>query len=147
VTFEDVSAFPLAMSPLPGRVAPFFEHIGAAGRIDPATGHFLPAITVDSVALVMRAVRETNAISWAPKALIASELRDGSLVALPFAPSWARLNYGVIRREDRSMTPALEMFLMELRTKEQEISASSAPRSRRRKSMRRTGGQGPAVPR
>ena len=34
-TFEDVSAFPLAMSPLPGRVAPFFERKGAAGRVDP----------------------------------------------------------------------------------------------------------------
>ena len=129
VTFEDISGFPFAMSPLPGRVAPFFERIGAAGRIDPASGQFLPAITVDSVGLMRRAVRETDAISWAPKALIASELRDGSFVALPFAPPWARLNYGIFRRADRPVTPALEMFLVELRAVEKKHSVAP-PRKR-----------------
>ena len=129
VTFEDISGFPFAMSPLPGRVAPFFERIGAAGRIDPASGQFLPAITVDSVGLMRRAVRETDAISWAPKALIASELRDDSFVALPFAPPWARLNYGIFRRADRPVTPAMEMFFVELRAVEKKHSGAP-PRKR-----------------
>jgi DNA-binding transcriptional LysR family regulator len=133
VTFEDISGFPFAMSPLPGRVAPFFERIGAAGRIDPASGQFLPAITLDSVALMKRAVRETEAISWAPKVLIDPELRDGSFAALPFAPPWARLNYGIFRRADRPVTPALEMFLVELRAVEKEHSTSPSPRRARRK--------------
>ncbi len=136
LTFEDISGFPFAMSPLPGRVAPFFDRIGAAGRIDPASGHFLPAITLDSVILMKRAVRETTAISWAPKVLIASELADGSFVALPFAPPWARLNYGIFRRADRPVTPALEMFLDELRAVETKHSRSPAPRRVRRKQDR-----------
>jgi DNA-binding transcriptional LysR family regulator len=142
ITFESVSGFPLAMSPLPGRVAPFFERIGAAGRIDPASGHFLPAITLDSVVLMKRAVRETDAISWAPKVLIASELRDGSLAALPFDPPWARLNYGIVRRADRPVTPALEMFLVELRAVEKRHSGSLPPgrgRPRASRGPRRTG--------
>jgi DNA-binding transcriptional LysR family regulator len=129
VTFEDISGFPLAMSPLPGRVAPFFEHIGAAGRIDPESGHFLPAITLDSLTLMKRTVRETDAISWAPKVLLTSELHDGSLVALAFAPPWARLNYGIFRRVDRPVTPALEMFLVELRAMEKKRSGVP-PRNR-----------------
>jgi DNA-binding transcriptional LysR family regulator len=133
LTFENISGFPLAMSPLPGRVAPFFERIGAAGRIDPASGHFLPAITLDSVILMKRAVHETNAISWAPKVLIASELRDGSLAALPFTPPWARLNYGTFRRADRPVTPALEMFLVELRAEEKNHSRFPPPKRVRRK--------------
>jgi DNA-binding transcriptional LysR family regulator len=132
ITFENVSGYPLAMSPLPGRVAPFFERIGAAGRVDPASGQFLPAITLDSVALMKRAVRETDAISWAPDVLIAPELRDGSFAALPFAPPWARLNYGIFRRADRPMTPALEMFLVELRSVEKEHSRSLPPKRGRR---------------
>jgi DNA-binding transcriptional LysR family regulator len=133
LTFDDVSGFPFAMSPLPGRVAPFFERIGAAGRIDPASGHFLPAITLDSVILMKRAVHETNAISWAPKVLIASELHDGSLASLPFTPPWARLNYGIFRRADRPVTPALEMFLVELRDVEKKHSRALPPRRIRRK--------------
>jgi DNA-binding transcriptional LysR family regulator len=133
VTFEDISGFPFAMSPLPGRVAPFFDRIGAAGRIDPATGHFLPAITIDSVVLMKRAVHETNAISWAPKVLIASELHDGSLAALPFTPPWARLNYGIFRRADRPVTPALEAFLVELRDVEKKHSRPLPPKRIRRK--------------
>jgi DNA-binding transcriptional LysR family regulator len=133
LAFENISGFPLAMSPLPGRVAPFFERIGAAGRIDPASGHFLPAITLDSVILMKRAVRETNAISCAPKVLIASELDDGSLAALPFTPPWARLNYGIFRRADRPVTPALEMFLAELRAVEKKHSRALPPKRCRRK--------------
>jgi DNA-binding transcriptional LysR family regulator len=136
MTFENISGFPLAMSPLPGRVAPFFERIGAAGRVDPALGHFLPAITVDTVALMKRAVRDTDAISWAPKALIASELRDGSFAALPFAPPWARLNYGIFRRGDRPVTPALDMFLTELRAVEKKHSRSPPSKRARRKPAR-----------
>ena len=137
VTFEDISGFPFAMSPLPGRVAPFFERIGAAGRIDPASSHFLPAITLDSVILMKRAVHETNAISWAPKVLIASELHDGSLVALPFAPPWARLNYGIFRRADRPVTPAMEMFLVELRAVEKKHSGALPPKRVHRNPSRR----------
>ena len=62
-----------------------------------------------------RAVRSTDAIAWAPEVLIAQDLRDGVFVALPFDPSWARLNYGVIRRADRPMTLALDSFFRELR--------------------------------
>lgn len=135
VTFENISGYPLAMSPLPGRVAPFFERIGAAGRIDPATGHFLPAITLDSVTLMKRAVRETDAISWAPKVLVDPELLDGSFVALPFAPPWAKLNYGIFRRGDRPVAPALDLFLVELRAVERKHSEAATPRRARRKGI------------
>jgi DNA-binding transcriptional LysR family regulator len=134
ITFENISGFPLAMSPLPGRVAPFFERIGAAGRVDPASGHFLPAITLDSVALMKRAVRETDAISWAPERLVAQELADGSFVTLPFAPPWARLNYGTFRRSDRPVTPALDMFFAELRGVEKAHASGGSPvRSRKQR--------------
>jgi DNA-binding transcriptional LysR family regulator len=133
VTFQDISGFPFAMSPLPGRVAPFFERIASAGRIDPASGHFLPACTLDAVFLMKRVVQGSDAISWAPEALIASELRAGSFVALPFAPPWARLNYGIIRRADRPVTPALDFFLVELRAMEKTHLGSRPPRRGRRR--------------
>jgi LysR substrate binding domain len=127
----------LAMSPLPGRVAPFFERQGVAGRVDPTSGLFHPALTVDEVTLMKRAVHETYAVSWAPDVLIAEEVRQGSLVPLPFRADWARLNYGAIRRADRPVTPALGMFLVEMRAVEKELSRSLASERVRRRPGRR----------
>jgi DNA-binding transcriptional LysR family regulator len=122
-SFKEIAAFPLAMNPLPGRIAHYFERAGAAGRIDPMTGHFHPAITVASVPLRKRLVEETDAVSWAPTSLIDIELRAGTLVALPIDPSWARLNYGIIRRADRPATPAEVAFIAELRSAEGRLGA------------------------
>jgi DNA-binding transcriptional LysR family regulator len=132
MVFADLLAFPLAMNPLPGRLAPFLERAGPAGRFEPASGHFLPAISLDSVSLMKRAVRDTDAVSWAPEVLVAAELREGSFVALPVSAPWARLNYGVIRRAHRPMTPAVEMFLVELREEERRISVAEPSRRRSR---------------
>jgi DNA-binding transcriptional LysR family regulator len=115
------------MNRLPGRVAHFFERSAMAGRIDPLTGHFLPSITIASVALMMKIVGETDAVSWAPRALISAGLRAGALVALPTAPAWARLNYGIIRRADRPATPAVEAFIAEVRAIEERIPRDLEP--------------------
>ena len=131
----DFSGFPFTLNALPDRVARYFERIATAGRVDPLTGRFLPAITLDSVPLMRQVVRETDAVSWAPTALIDGELQAGTLVALPFQTPWARLNYGIIRRADRPTTPAIDTFLAELRSTEARIAqnlAPSRPRRRRR---------------
>jgi DNA-binding transcriptional LysR family regulator len=135
--FEDFAGFPLAMNRLPGRVARFFERSAMAGRLDPLTGHFLPSITVDSVVLMVRIVGETDTVSWAPRALIATGLRAGALVALPTAPAWARLNYGIIRRADRPATPAVEAFVAELRAIEERIPRDLEPPLPARRPTRR----------
>lgn len=130
LTFDDVSAYPLAMSPLPARDAPYFKRQGVAGRVDPTSGLFLPALTLDDVNLMKRAVRETDAVSWAPDILIADEVRQGVLAKLSLRADWARLNYGVIRRGNRPVTPALEAFLAALRSVEGRIRARSRSKAR-----------------
>lgn len=131
LTFQDVATFPLAMSPLPGRIAAFFERHGSAGRVDPTSGLFQPAVTVNEVALMKRAVRETDAVSWAPAVLIADEVRQGSFVRLSLDAHWARLNYGIIRRADRPVTPAMTAFLSEVRSIEQRLRNGNRPPERR----------------
>jgi DNA-binding transcriptional LysR family regulator len=134
--FEDLAGYPFAINLLPGRVAPFFEQVASAGRIDPLTGHFVPSILLDSVELMRRMVRETDAVSWSPFSLIAAEFRSGALVALPFHAPWARLNYGIIRRADQPATPAMEAFITQLKETEARRGADSgspAPRPRRRR--------------
>lgn len=130
VTFEDLTSFPFAMSAMPPRLAPFLDRQGTAGRVDPTSGLFLPALTLDQVSLMKRAVQETDAVSWAPDSLLAEEVKRGELTALPLRAEWAHLDYGVIRRTDRPVTPALEAFLSELRAVEQGL-VSRAVRGRR----------------
>jgi DNA-binding transcriptional LysR family regulator len=132
--FEDLEGFPFTINAVPARAARFFERVASAGRVDPLTGHFLPAITLDSVEFMREMVRETDAVSWAPTALIDEELKAGTLVALPLQTPWARLNYGIIRRADRHSTPAIDTFLAELRSTEATIApALESPRRHRRR--------------
>jgi hypothetical protein len=73
-------------------------------------------------------------VSWAPHTLIATELKAGTLVALAFQAPWARLNYGIIRRVGRPTTPAIDMFLAELRAIESRLAQDTkAPRPQRRR--------------
>jgi DNA-binding transcriptional LysR family regulator len=133
--FADLEGFPFTINAVPARAARFFERIASAGRVDPMTGHFLPAITLDSVEFMWEMVRETDAVSWAPTALIDEELKAGTLVALPLQAPWARLNYGIIRRADRHSTPAIDTFLAELRSTEARlVQGQEPPRRRRRRS-------------
>jgi DNA-binding transcriptional LysR family regulator len=143
-SFKEIAAYPLALNPLPGRISHFFERAGAPGRLDPVTGHFHPAITVASVPLRRMLVKETDAVSWAPTALIETELRAGTLVALPLDPGWARLNYGIIRRADRPATPAEVAFIAELRSAEARLKAPAGPPGSRRHRDGSASGRHPA---
>jgi DNA-binding transcriptional LysR family regulator len=137
IAFEDLTSFPFAMTSMPPRLAPFLDRQGPAGRVDPATGLFLPALTLDQVSLMKRAVLETDAVSWAPDALLVEEVKRGELTSLPLRADWAHLDYGIIRRADRPVTPALEAFLTELRGIEKSLAGSARPRRRPVKSRRR----------
>jgi DNA-binding transcriptional LysR family regulator len=130
--FEDLEGFPFTINAVPARAARFFERVASAGHVDPLTGHFLPAITLDSVELMREMVRETDAVSWAPTSLIDRELKAGTLVPLPLQTPWARLNYGIIRRSDRPATPAIDTFISELRSTEARLARDlDTPRPRR----------------
>lgn len=124
----EVARFPLAIPPVPGRLAPLLTRAGVRGRLDPATGDFTSSITIDSLGLMKRVVLESDAIGWAPGFLLASELAAGVLVALDVESPWAQLDYGIVRLRDRALTPAEETFLTELRKVEQEIEAQEPSR-------------------
>lgn len=129
--FKDIAHFPFAFAALPPKVVPFFQQVDAAGRVDPATGDFLPAFTVNSFPVMKRIVLSTDAISWAPENLLANELQDGRLVALPHEAPWACLNYGLMTARGRTPSPALAAFIAEIRTVEKELT----PRANGKRAM------------
>ncbi len=98
--FEDSLGVPAGDEPAPRAASRLSSSAGAAGRFDAASGHFLPAITLDSVSLMKRAVRETDAVSWATEVLIASELREAAR-ALPVSALLGPAKLRDHRSEDR----------------------------------------------
>jgi DNA-binding transcriptional LysR family regulator len=136
LSLKQLAPYSFAMGAAPARVAPFFQRAGISGRVDPTTGDFIPPITVDSVALMKSIVRDTDAFGWSPEILISTELKAGRLVGLPVEAPWAFAEPGIIRLRERPLTPAQETFLAEVRTIDQELSASEA--GKRRKPVRST---------
>jgi DNA-binding transcriptional LysR family regulator len=144
----EVLAFPIVASRVRGAIAARLPSVTPAGRIDPDTGDFLPAITVDSIELATRIASSTNAILPAARGLLTAELRDVKLVQLGFREPWMETTYALILRRDRTPSPVASAFIEQLRAVEAEIAAgaverrATGPRSRAsaRTPARRRGG-------
>jgi len=121
LALREVVHFPLALPPIPASVAQHFTRAKAQGRIEQVTGDFVTTLQVDSVSLMKRLVRETDAIGWAPEALLGDAVSTRAFVALDVSSPWAKLRTGIIRLRDRVSTPAEETFISELRRVEQEL--------------------------
>ena len=89
----------------------------------------LPAITCDSPALMTAIVAESDAIGLMPMSLIAREVADGSLVALPTEAPWLGRAFAIIELEDRSLSPSAEQFLRFVREAVELAERVEAPKS------------------
>ena len=89
----------------------------------------LPAITCDSPAMMKAIVAESDAIGLMPMSLIAREVADGSLVALPTEAPWLGRAFAIIELEDRSLSPSAEQFLRFVREADELAARVEAPKS------------------
>lgn len=122
----DIFAFPFAGIRLPPRVAEAFTGILPAGRIDKATGDFVPPLMVTSIRAARDVVLHDNAISSATRGQIADELADGRLCVIDFHPPWLTTNYGFVYLRNRSLSPTALAFMEKMRAVEAEIAAAEA---------------------
>lgn len=131
LSLDQLFAYPLAGTRGPARMTRYFpKDLGAAGWIDPSNGDFVTAIQVDSITAVEQVVLNSDAISAAPVSLIEKELKNRTLVELPFQRPWLRLNYGFIYLRDRTLSPTTEAFMREVEAVEL-LQESRAPTPRR----------------
>ena len=126
-TIKQVLAYPLAAPRLPARaVVPLRSLLEGQGEFDGDADEYVPPIKVDTIRLAVNVVLSSDAISLAPLSAIRPELLEGTLVALPLSPPWLRTNYGLIYPADRSLSPAAEAFMREMRIVETELTAQEA---------------------
>lgn len=116
VAWGDIMRFPWALTLMQGRWLDLLpQDLGAAGRRDPETGDFVPAICVDSFSAMTAAVRNERAICAAPPAFIRDELERGEFVTLPIEEPWMRMEYGLVWHGERSWPRTLVRFVETLR--------------------------------
>ncbi len=66
---------------------------------------WMPAVHVDSVAMMKQTVATSDAVTLMPYVLIEKELERKQLVVLPFALNWLQATFSVMHLSHRTMTP------------------------------------------
>lgn len=122
--YADIFAFPCVGVRFPPRVTQLFRHHITTGRIDPATGDFVPPISTSSLRVAREIVLSSDAISIGVRSQLADDLACGRLAVIDFQPPWLVSNYGFVYLRNRSLSPAALAFMAEMRAVEADISDS-----------------------
>jgi len=117
-SLEQVLAYPYVGTRMPQRVAGGFLQLARVGRIDAASGDYLPPVKVDSIQVAKEVVLQSDAVGAAPLALLAAEIRAGRLQPLPLRPDWLHTRYGFAYLRERQLAPAALAFMAEVRAVE-----------------------------
>jgi DNA-binding transcriptional LysR family regulator len=106
----------------------------ARGRIDPDTGDFMPAITVNSLDLARLIAMESDALFPGTASMVAQDVAGGRLVRLDFRIPVMATEYGFVYLRDRTLSPAARAFMDEMRAVEGKLAVAEgeAPRTTRR---------------
>ena len=119
LTLGDMEAFPIATTSVPPRLETLLRSSGIR-ELDKAR-----RIRVDTFALMLRIVRETDAIGLASRRMLQEELSSHRVVILPLALPWLVTRYGIIRLARRTPSPAAAAFTQLLREVEAEVAAAA----------------------
>jgi len=136
LTLESILRFPLGSTLLSGATAAAAGADQRAGRLDPATGKFTPAVFVDSLALARQIARDSDVLFPGTASMLVEDVEAGRLVRLDFHIPLMRTEYGIMTLRSRSLSPAARAFIEHLREVEAEMAGlddRERPAARRRR--------------
>lgn len=110
VSLEELCAFPLAAPKLKASMAAMLPSGSQFGEIESKLRYFVPRICSSNFHTSLRIVEQTDAIGLMLPSFAAREIREGSIVVLPFKPSWAASDYGIIYLRGRTLPPSAAAF-------------------------------------
>lgn len=116
LALADVIEFPLVGCRSPGRLGALLGADSRAGSIDGSTGHFIPAVEVETLSAAKMVAVASDAVMAATLTQLEPELKTGQLLLLPVANNPLRLHYGFIYLRSRTLSPAAHKFIGEFRT-------------------------------
>lgn len=83
--------------------------------------HSTPNIQVDDLTAVRAVVAGTDAFSFATPIQLEPYFQRGEVAMIPFRAPWLRLDYGFFYLASRSLSPAAEAFMGEVRQIERDL--------------------------
>lgn len=120
-TLEQVRSYPLVSNALPPRFVALAARDNRGIRTEFPAGVTAPEIRVSDFGLALRVVMASDAVGAAISNQIADACSRGQLVTLPLELPWLKSGYGIIRRADRTPSPAAVTFMDILRDVEAAI--------------------------
>lgn len=121
LTLQEVLAYPLACTILPHTLAKHFGNAPMAGRLDPDSERFIPAVALDALMLAPSIVATSDTIFLTPPSLVADGLERGELMILDLHMPWQRTCYGFIFKHGRTLSKATQEYMACVRTVESEL--------------------------
>lgn len=114
--------YPWVSSRLPARIAAKLPQAACkAGRIDPFTGDFVPAIEIDVPYALAGLIAGSDALALASLTLMEEDLATGTVALVPITETEFRAGYGFIYLKNRSLTPAAKTYMQEILAVEADI--------------------------
>ncbi|MFJ3368254.1 LysR family transcriptional regulator [Pseudomonas sp. NPDC086251] len=115
--------YPWVASRIPLRLATHLlpVNMGCTGVFDAENGDFVPAIEVNVPMQMMAFVENSNALALGCLSIFERELMAGDIVALPLQDPVLRTHYGFIHLKERSLPPAVHLYMQEVRAMEDHI--------------------------
>ena len=110
VTLEELCAFPLAAPKLPSSLFAVLPSNSQFGEFEGGLRYFVPRICTSNIHAVLRIVQQSDAIGLMLPELAVCEIKEGSIVMLPYKPSWAASHYGVISLRGLALPPSAMAF-------------------------------------
>jgi DNA-binding transcriptional LysR family regulator len=127
LSFEQVQQYPLVANRVPEQMRSFIAVEGPPGETNPLTGVFAPRVEATTLAATKRVLLASDAVSLSPVAHMEADLRSGNLVILNTPPVPLNMNSGFIYLAERSLSPAAEQFILEVRAVKALMDLRAAP--------------------
>ncbi len=123
LTLAQTLDYPWVASRIPLRLSSHLlpATLGCAGTYEALTGDFVPAIEIDVPMQIVKFVETSNALALGNLSTFEREIIAGEIVPLPIHDLALRTRYGFIYLKERSLPPAVELYMKEVRAVELEI--------------------------
>ncbi|MCY1406984.1 HTH-type transcriptional regulator GbpR [compost metagenome] len=123
VTLAQTLDYPWVASRIPLRLASKMlpATLGCAGAYDAVNGDFVPAIEIDVPMQIVKFIEYSNALTLGSMSMFERELLAGEIVCLPVHNVALRTHYGFIYLKERSLPPAVQIYMQAVRAVEEDI--------------------------
>lgn len=123
LTLANALNYPWVASRIPLRLAAHLlpATLGCAGAYDALTGDFVPTIEIDVPMQIPHFIEHSDALALGNLSSFEQEIVSGVIVPLPIEDLTLRTQYGFIYLKERSLSPAVEIYMQEARAVEVDV--------------------------